>query len=96
MSEELSNHDVQDGSKNCEFTEYLKESFQHANKVSEVEKSDHHPPGDVTNTIFVKVGNYVFNNKAKKLANGFYQTNMHLVDCVIHFFKEKDRPRNGE
>ena len=65
MSEEFSNHDVQDGSKNCEFTEHLKESFQHANKISEEEKSDHHAPGEVTNTLFVKVGNYVFYNKAQ-------------------------------
>ena len=43
MSEELSNHDVQDGSKNCEFTEHLKESFQHANKILEEEKLDDHP-----------------------------------------------------
>ena len=53
MSEELSNHDVQDGSKNCEFTEHLKESFQHATKILE-EKSDDHPPGEVKNTLFVK------------------------------------------
>ena len=65
MSEELSNHNVQDGSKNCEFTEHLKESFQHANKILEEEKSNQYPPGEVvvTNTLFVKVGNYVFTIK---------------------------------
>ena len=87
MSEELSNHDVQDGSKNCEFTEHLKESFQHANKISEEEKSDDHPPGEVTNTLFVKVGNYVFYNKAQKL--DFTKPICTLLTVSSIFFKEK-------
>ena len=89
MSEELSNHDVQDGSTNCEFTEHLKESFQHANKISEEEKSDHHTPGEVTNTLFVKVGNYVFYNKAQKLDFTKPILICTLLTVSSIFFKEK-------